>query len=322
MNERRALCRLARLLDNHYRSAEAPAVALIANISPARTQQLTQLDALLLTEKNVALIDFKNYPDPIDGRSEEGYWFVRGTTERVRGGKSINPYQQAVLAHYRWRDFFVREMYSVIPDAANRKMLNWGHLNGFVLFYPLLHPDSEILHPGDAHKWLNFAGVDDILQLLYSNRPNLNLHAGEIAQFARDVIGAQPWPEIEQLLREFTGYLELSRVGGETVVYPLLKYDTFTIGRSRRNRVIVDSAYERVGKVHLQISTQQKSVLALDLNSRHGTFQDGELARKTLLRDGDSLTLGDASESTAFTIRFTRQLAAENPLPYTETTIG
>lgn len=53
MNERRALCRLARLLDNHYRSAEAPAVALIANISPARTQQLTQLDALLLTEKTL-----------------------------------------------------------------------------------------------------------------------------------------------------------------------------------------------------------------------------------------------------------------------------
>ena len=99
MNERRAICRMARVLESV--STNLPDLYLfIANIDPDKDSQLraqgklTQLDGLLLGPKAIAIVDFKNYFDPIEAKNLNGRWYVRTRQrrQRVKGGSHKNPY--------------------------------------------------------------------------------------------------------------------------------------------------------------------------------------------------------------------------------------
>ena len=312
MNERRALYRVARLLDQRFRPKTAQHVALIANVKPKRTAQMTQLDALILAENTVALVEFKNNPDPFDGSDPDGYWMIDDTDFYVSGGSSINPYRQAQRAHERWRAFFVRNMDKVVPDAHRQKNLNWHHLNGYVLFHPYLHERSRerLMHPGKDHLWLSFGSIDEVLQFMFTGRPDLRLTPHEIETFARGVFKGQPWHELVDLLREFVGYVKVEQPNGPPIAYPLLAYDDLTIGRSHHNRIIIPEAFGHASSHHLRLVTQKKSVMAIDLNSTHGSFLDGEPFDKLLLYDGAQVMLGGLEGPTVAKLTFSRESPA------------
>lgn len=304
LNERRALCRVARLLNHQYQGKNTPHVLLIGNIEPRRQPRwrshlLTQLDGIILTEYGVALLEFKNYPDPIDGLDADRPWRIRGMRETVYAGKSINPYQQAKHARKRWIPFLSQKTFETLVGLDHWEHLEWAHLQTFVLFYPFLHKESQLLHPGADHLWLNFDSTDDILDLLHNSSSNLCPTPQEMVILAEDVFGARPWTEINQLLQEQVGFLVVSEPDGHSqTAFRIVPFDRFSIGRSSQSRIQLDSAFFQVSGTHLIITSDERTAYAEDAGSNNGSWLNGKrLTGKTPLRDGDVILLGDGQGS-------------------------
>lgn len=64
-----------------------------------------------------------------------------------------------------------------------------------------------------------------------------------------------------------------------------------TVGRAPRADFVVDAAL--VSRVHCRLTLDADNQLALeDLDSTNGTFVNGRKVVKTVLKDGDTLTIG------------------------------
>ena len=64
-----------------------------------------------------------------------------------------------------------------------------------------------------------------------------------------------------------------------------------TVGRAPRADFVVDAAL--VSRVHCRLTLNDTNQLALeDLDSTNGTFVNGRKVVKTVLKDGDTLTIG------------------------------
>ena len=308
-NERRALYSVARLLQEKYGRNSADYVALIANLAPKEVvswRGLTQIDAILVTEKNIALLDFKNYPDPFDGRNLEGRWPLHQNPRYfVDGGSAFNPYKQAVIAHTRWGTYFSEGSRRVF-SAETQGVLQWGHLNGYVLFYPSLHPDTQLAHPANNHLWLSWGSWTQVIEFLFANRPKLALNREEIGRFISELCLAKPWNELEQLLATELGYFVVKHAGQE-VRWPIRQWETVTIGRGHDNSYGYQllQSYNKVSRHHLRLETSQNSV-TLFCKGQNGTFINGRrVVEKSFLDDGVPITLGGvAGETGVATLQF------------------
>jgi hypothetical protein len=76
---------------------------------------------------------------------------------------------------------------------------------------------------------------------------------------------------------------------GNRVTYPLTKACTL-IGRDVENDVMINSG--SMSRSHAQIVQMDGTWLVLDLDSKNGTFVNGERVSQKQLRDGDELVLG------------------------------
>lgn len=310
MNERRALCRIARLLHEQYASTAMPAVAVIANVNPPREAYMTQVDCVIISEQCVALVDFKNYPAPFDGAHEHRPWFIRGTDVMVRGGSTggvtSNPFQQARRAHRRWIEFFADHAMTIVQSGQR---INWGHLNGFVLFHPFLNPDSTLPQHGNWQKWLSFASVDDVVDLLFSSKSSIRLTENEVWRFAEQAFEAYVWHDIESLLRDHVGYLTVAQPDDGAVAFPLWRYDELSLGRSRHNRIRVAPPFVRVSGTHLLLSTTGHSLTITDISDGNRTFVNGALIEPHVphaIKDRDEIVCGELGMPESCALRFTR----------------
>ena len=72
VNERRALCKVARNLKTYLDQTEEK-FYLVANINPqgdsSLPPELTQLDGMLLGPNSVSILEFKTCYEPFDGRN-------------------------------------------------------------------------------------------------------------------------------------------------------------------------------------------------------------------------------------------------------------
>ncbi|GAB4449660.1 MAG: hypothetical protein OHK0015_54900 [Chloroflexi bacterium OHK40] len=86
---------------------------------------------------------------------------------------------------------------------------------------------------------------------------------------------------------------ELHALRGQLVGLRLeLGDETVTIGRDPGNQVILTS--KRVGRRHAELRCEGAQYLLLDLNSRNGTFVNGErVTEPRLLRVGDQIAIAD-----------------------------
>lgn len=294
-NERRALYRVARLLYQSYahRESDFILVANIENLFPG----LPQLDALLFSDEGVSVLEFKDCFDPIDGENPNGRWFIRGTRHQVESGAFRNPYKQARNALTKWKRFFQTQS-NKLTDPFRRDQIidGWRQLSVCVLFHPYLHPDSKITIRGQDKFWLSFQSIDEIVAHPFRRGPTrLRLQPAEMLWFVEDVLDAQPWPELEQLIDEIIGVLYVSQPTGQTIVYYVRRFDTFTIGRSRHNKIRIHSDYKRVSKSHARVESQLEAVRLYDMNSRYNTFvnvQKVDSEAGILLQEGDTIYLG------------------------------
>jgi len=130
---------------------------LIAN-SECEAEKRLQIDALLVTQNVVFIIDFKNFGGkiklPKNGKDE--FEFGRWTNDRgeiVKGGNSVNPFIQ--LKNQKERFINVCKNY-IIPNLKNGEKLNAYHTVRMVCFQKSIDLDGSI----PSREELNFFIID------------------------------------------------------------------------------------------------------------------------------------------------------------------
>jgi hypothetical protein len=130
---------------------------LIAN-SECEAEKRLQIDALLVTEKVVCIIDFKNFGGKIKlpkngkGEFEFGRW-TNDSGEIVKGGNSVNPFIQ--LRNQKERFINVCKNH-IIPNLNNSDKLNAYHTVRMVCFQKPIELDGSI----PSREELNFFIID------------------------------------------------------------------------------------------------------------------------------------------------------------------
>ncbi len=281
MNERRAFCRVARLLYQAYGRA-TDTYFLIANIEPKDDHALTgltQLDAMLFGPKFVAIIDFKSRFEPFDARDLQGEWISPNGYVLYGGGK-VNPFQQAVRARQVWSEYLSRKSRDLFGHSRDRQFNAsvqkiWRHLQSFVLVHPMLHPDCQL--PTQElqanHNWFHLRSVDDVLELMFSNvSKRLVLTAVEAEQLIRYALFALEWEDMNEILHYPIGSLVIHEPNQPLVKEQLFSYDDLTIGRSHTQRYQVSSRTKQVSSYHARIEVHQGKVTLFDTGSLNGTY--------------------------------------------------
>lgn len=286
-NERRTIYRIVRLLQRQYAQSSTP-VSLIINVDPEQTPSLKaynlpQLDAILLNEKLVALLEFKNYHDPVIAETLRGNWYHlrQGKRHLIRGGRSKNPYYQVENARTRWYRYFKKQL-AHLTNAGQPLSINLDHLHSFLLFHPTLHPKSRIARPDDqADYWLKIGSINSLntLSFLMQTR-GLQLTEFLQQRFVHEVLFANPWLGLQNLVNEVVGNLHVIEPENGRFVYPLHHFGDFTIGRSLTRDHNVDKRLTLISAVHAMVtvthSDGQNVVKLYDLGSTNGTFVNGE----------------------------------------------
>ena len=81
----------------------------------------------------------------------------------------------------------------------------------------------------------------------------------------------------------------LARAGSARQVY--ISGRMTTIGRNQNNSLVVDR--DRVSRKHAIIDWDGEQYTIIDIGSRNGTFVNGMRISQRLLRNGDTITVGD-----------------------------
>lgn len=90
---------------------------------------------------------------------------------------------------------------------------------------------------------------------------------------------------------------------------------TVNLGRSRDNDLVLESA--RVSRFHARLVRAEAGFVLEDLNSRNGTWLNGErITMATLLRDGDDVRIGDVSAVYLLEDEQTMTMTSESATPH------
>lgn len=284
MNERRAFCRVARLL--HERYGRDPAdYFLIANIDPRHDtalKKLTQLDALLITPQSVAILDFKSCYAPFDGRDLQVPWPTADGHFLYSGSdQNTNPYQQAEKARRLWSRYLgnkSKDFFGARPENEGDVSWPeaWRHLQSYVLIHPMMHPDAQ---PPTAktlegnHNWFHLHSVDDILVLTYTIvSSHLKLAPVEAEELIRLALYAEPWEDMDELLHAPIGSLFVYEPDRSLMTKPLYSYDEVTIGRTHAMHIRISNQMKQVSGYHARVEVQKGQVMLYDAGSLNGIY--------------------------------------------------
>jgi hypothetical protein len=281
--ERLALYRTARALHNEYRHANDLYI-LIANLDRTNNltrTDLTQLDALLLGPRFIAILEFKNCFEPIIAADLNKPWYVdKGAEDRVMLGKrDRNPFQQVEDARRRWANFLQATASDYLSSRRARELENaWLHLSACILFHPYLHRRSSFPPLGEASYWCHIGGIDEIIPFTQVMRSSiLDFTAAEQLALADKVFFAHPWDEMEKSFQGILGYLRVWEGEQSTGRFPVFRHDQIIIGRSSlANGPHISHKADLVSGVHALIESDNERVCVRDLDSTNGTYLDNE----------------------------------------------
>jgi len=113
-----------------------------------------ELDALIVKRNAIIVLDFKDYGGELKF-SENGRWRADGV--EVKGGNSINPYQQI-----RNNKFALLE-YIQSGQVSLRTNPNLGHIAGLVLFHQDILFDTKVL-PVNISRWFHIADFSHVIR--------------------------------------------------------------------------------------------------------------------------------------------------------------
>jgi len=98
--------------------------------------------------------------------------------------------------------------------------------------------------------------------------------------------------------------LILSYNNEELHTYPILKDRILTIGRSDQNDITIDET--AVSNLHAEVEYETGAYYITDIQSKNGTFVDGELVISRKLINGNIISIGD------YSLRFQNEESADS----------
>ena len=294
-NEHRAVSRVARLLQRYYGPSKDHYL-FVANIEPHdddRLHQVTQLDGLLLGPELVAILEYKHCFEPVVANEASHLW--KCGNDAMLAGSFSNPAFQAENARSAWKVYFQRECFRLFTKTRAYQLKEaWGHLAHFLLFFPLLHPDSELaVAQEDWQRIGDIEQVTDFVQDCKSDR--LQLSERECARLVEESLHAQPWDKMTNLMQSVIGYVYIYEPNRPLLREPLYNYDEYTIGRSSSQRYRVQSSLRHISGAHARIEVHDGVVQICDNDSANGTYlNQRRLSRreKLALTPDDLVRLG------------------------------
>jgi len=113
-----------------------------------------QIDALLITDQVVCIIDFKNFSGKINLPNEKnfemGMW-SNETGEQIKGGSSINPFIQLKNQKRRFSEVYTK---SIKSNLADGDALDCSHIVSVVCFQKEIELNREIPNSKEIAFWI------------------------------------------------------------------------------------------------------------------------------------------------------------------------
>jgi len=198
-NENLFFSALASALKMRYQNDTTANVILIGNISIAGAQ----IDAILIKDDAIILLEFKNYSGDITIDDITGVWFNNDT--EIRGGNPPKtPLQQIKISREVVIDYISNSDFTLNDSPlifATRKV---RHISGIIGFSGDIQFNIDQLH-ATQRTWLNVVGgVNDMVQVIDNVSTGLKFNADEMFAIASNlnVIGCAYPPIVENSLKD------------------------------------------------------------------------------------------------------------------------
>ena len=133
-------------------------------------EERLQIDALLITDQVVCIIDFKNFSGkinlPNESNFENGIW-TNSAGDQIKGGSSINPFIQLKRQKTRFSEVFHNH---IAKNLVERDVLDCRHIVSVVCFQKEIELNREIPNTKELAFWiidrLNFVEkISDIIDV-------------------------------------------------------------------------------------------------------------------------------------------------------------
>lgn len=288
-HELRALLTLAQALRQRFGYRDEH-VALAAAVN----FQGGEADALILTERAVILVEFKDCADQVLG-GENGPWRI-GAGRTLQGGRYPNPFQQIQAYRLALIGLLFRRCDRFLdPQRVTALRDHLHQVNALLLFSPSQHPDNQIQLPAGAYKWLRVGGLDEAAEAVWTCRSRVRLRRDEMERLLA-FLNCRPWDDIP-VAPTPVGTLTLLDAEGKRLRSKAVS-DRMTIGRRWDCDLVIPGDQTRVSRQHATLRVYGEVVRLIDSRSTHGTFVAGERIDQVAgraLNHGDILSLGSAT---------------------------
>jgi Nuclease-related domain len=156
-----------------------------------------QLDAVVIKDDAIVVIDFKNYGGTLQ-ISENRNWSVSGTL--VNSGRNKNPFSQLLDNKFGLLQALDKRL-----DAGYKNWINLGHINAIVLFHQDIEYDNENISRDlsqSASKWFSITDLRHICQTLDEITSNQTLINYSNLTKIVSALGLEEIPEYDLILEE------------------------------------------------------------------------------------------------------------------------
>lgn len=290
-HERKAAIQLLQMMSERYAGTKAN-YTLIFNLRDP------QIDALVLSQSGMAVLEFKNVEGTLHGGADTAWESVSREKKHleIRTGRFTNPFVQV--------DAYRCELEKKLELAATRglipALLRKAHIDAAVVFtagavdWTRLDPSPE----NPRNKWFRFLRLHDVPEWVYTvcYGDGVRLKPAQIASIAKDYFQVKAWSERGADDPAIFGYLchAMSKKN-----HPLRKVTT-TIGRDEQMDFNISNDWPTVSRKHALIRKTPAGIYLQDLESSFGTrVNNRKLApgEECLLRNGDVIMVGQSDTS-------------------------
>jgi len=306
--EREPVIQIARTLYEHF-SQVPKYYALLANLSlpTGKAKHVRQIDALLLSEDGIGVLDFKNAHASFTPSLDDRPWLYTNQ-KTVKAGKSDNPFRQIEAQRYsvylalqnlpqfiKHRPLpkpFLQHAQRSLKSRKSNKHFHHFEIAGRVVLTGKkfeLPPFKREKH----QRWFDIIWMDecaDFAQSISFNK-GMRLSPEVIRVMIDDLFMMSPWIELESLYRKPYAYL---RFNDDSQPIPLL-HTSATLGRSSDLAVRIDPNNKHISRRHAIIRQTPAGSIICDAGSTNGTWINGirlQYGQEWRLHHEDVITLG------------------------------
>lgn len=271
-------------------------------------------DLIVISVNGVGVIELKHYFGQIT-QKPDGSWYAG--PKRIEAGSANqgyrNPHEQVYAYAMEIRKLLIDEPIREKPWLPGQRH-DWQEFK-FGTAVCFTHPEAQIeqiqtstrhqrkqdweifriLKPSEVAEWafcLSFnAKVKQASRLV-----PVRLIPSEIERIVERIFKGIEWTEISKLMptAEPYAYLNLIENGVYTMLFKLEdRGEEIIIGRDSKCGILLPERFPRVSREHAKITRTVEGISIEDLNSRNGTYIDGQrLEQNRKLQFGQQITLG------------------------------